>query len=541
MFCRVGVLFMKTITQTSGAEFSAWFTPGLFWLVVAIIGAGVFFADGLDALLTAWALPEYSHGPLIPILSGLLFLRQLKEYPVDPGPKRNRWVGVTVIVAALALATLGKLSNISDLVAYATILWVGGILLVSFGWETGRHFWPPVLHLVYMLPLPGVVYYKMTTWLQLVSSELGVWFLGLLSVPVFLEGNIIDLGVTKLHVAEACSGLRYLFPILSFSYIFAVLYKGPMWHKAVLLISAAPITVFMNSVRIAVAGVIVQYYGLDWLEGFTHFFEGWVIFIACILILFALARIMLFFNPEKMSLVDALDLETDGLMTQAARLRFVRASRAMVASAVLMIAAVGAWQFVPDRGAGEIERERFATFPRQLGEWRQRGLPRTLEASVARSLAADDYRSVDFVRPGAAAPVEFFSAWYADQSQGGVHSPEICLPGGGWEIAWLERTDLTAEMGSDVPYMVNRAIIQKGTQRMMVYYWFEQKGRKIAWDFAAKYWLMIDGITTGRTDGALVRLTTPILENEPDAAADARLMEILREVDGRLARFVPGA
>jgi exosortase D (VPLPA-CTERM-specific) len=207
----------------------------------------VFFVDGLDALLTAWALPEYSHGPLIPILSGLLFLRQLKEYPPEPGPKRDRWVGVTVIFAALAMGTLGKLANISDIVAYATILWVGGILLVSFGWKTGKHFWPPVLHLVYMLPLPGVLYFKLNTWLQLVSSELGVFFLQLANVPVFLEGNIIDLGVLRLHVAEACSGLRYLFPIMSFSYIFAVLYRGPMWHKAVLLISAAPITVFMNS------------------------------------------------------------------------------------------------------------------------------------------------------------------------------------------------------------------------------------------------------------------------------------------------------
>ena len=79
---------------------SAWITPGLFWLFVAIVGAAVFFADGLDALFTAWALPEYSHGPLIPILSGLLFLRQLKEYPVDPGPKRKRWIGVTVVVGS---------------------------------------------------------------------------------------------------------------------------------------------------------------------------------------------------------------------------------------------------------------------------------------------------------------------------------------------------------------------------------------------------------------------------------------------------------
>ena len=179
---------------------------GNFWLLLATIGAGLFFIDGLDALQTAWQLPEYSHGPLIPVLSLLLFLRQLKEYPPQPGPKRDRWVGFTVLVAAVVLGTLGKLSNIDDLVAYATIIWIGGILLVSFGWATGKHFWPPVLHLVYMLPLPGVIYYKLSTHLQFISSEMGVMFLQMMNVPVFLERNIIDLGVMKLHVAEACSG-----------------------------------------------------------------------------------------------------------------------------------------------------------------------------------------------------------------------------------------------------------------------------------------------------------------------------------------------
>lgn len=528
----------STATDIS-KENATWSSLGLFWLCIASVGAAVFFSDGLDALFAAWSLPEYSHGPLIPMLSGLLFLRQLKEFPVDPGPKRQRWVGVTVVIAALLLATLGKLSNISDLVAYATILWVGGLILVSFGWQTGKQFWPPVLHLVYMLPLPGVIYFKMTTWLQFISSELGVYFLRLLSIPVFLDGNIIDLGITKLHVAEACSGLRYLFPVLSFSYIFAVLYKGPTWHKAVLLISAVPITVFMNSVRIAIAGFIVQYYGLDWLDGFTHFFEGWVIFLACILFLFALARIMLFFQPEKMSLAMALDLDTDGLGTQAARIRFTQASAAMVTVAILMVGASAAWQFVPERDGTAIVREPFDVFPRQLGDWRQEGAPRQLSASVERNLDADDYHSATFRRPGEATTVEVFTAWYADQSKGGVHSPEICLPGGGWEIAWLERTDLTEVMNWDSPFMVNRAIIQKGETRMMVFYWFEQKGRKIAWDMAAKYWLMMDGIRTGRTDGALVRLTTPILNNEADAVAEARLMDMLRNVNGPLERFIP--
>jgi exosortase D (VPLPA-CTERM-specific) len=398
---------------------------------VATVAAAVFFADGLAALRAAWSLPEYSHGPLIPILSGLLFLRQLKEYPPEPGPKRDRWVGVTVILAAIAMGTLGKLANISDIVAYATILWVGGILLVSFGWKTGRHFWPPVLHLVYMLPLPGVLYFKLNTWLQLVSSELGVFFLQLANVPVYLEGNIIDLGVLRLHVAEACSGLRYLFPILSFSYIFAVLYRGPMWHKAVLLISAAPITVLMNSIRIAVAGIVAQRYGTDWLEGFTHFFEGWVIFICCIVLLFGLAWVLLKFQSRKMSLAEALDLETDGLAEQAARLRLVQPSAAMITAAGIGLAALLAYQAVPERNAGPVARDNFTAFPRTLGDWEQAGRPHRLEDSVAEVLAADDYHSVSLARAATEPQVGLFMAWYPDQSQGGVHSPEICLPGRG--------------------------------------------------------------------------------------------------------------
>ncbi|WP_298845086.1 VPLPA-CTERM-specific exosortase XrtD [uncultured Roseobacter sp.] len=517
-------------------QFMTW---GMFWFLVATAGACLFFIEGLDALLEAWQLPEYSHGPLIPVLSGLLFLRQLKEVPVNPGPVRDRWAGVTVLLAAIAFGTLGKLSNINDIVAYATILWVGGILLISFGWKTGKHFWPPVLHLVYMLPLPGVLYYKMSTWLQFISSELGVWFLKLLSVPVFLDGNIIDLGVLKLHVAEACSGLRYLFPILSFSYIFAVLYKGPMWHKAVLLLAAAPITVLMNSVRIAVAGLLADRFGVGWLEGFTHFFEGWVIFITCIILLFLLARVMLFFQPVKMSVVDALDLDTDGLGTQAMRIKYLRPSTAMITAAVLTLAAFFAYQAVPERGQEAIDRDSFVLFPRQLGEWRQEGPPTTLSSGVLETLAADDYHQVSLVSPDHAAPVGLFMAWYEDQSQGGVHSPEICLPGAGWEIAWLERTDITERLGSDSYFEINRAIIQKGEARMMVFYWFEQKGRHIAWDFEAKFWLMIDGIRTGRTDGALVRLTTMIRPDESDAEAEARLFSVLEQVEKPLPRFIP--
>ena len=94
-------------------------------------------------------------------------------------------------------------------------------------------------------------------------------------------------------------------------------------------------------------------------------------------------------------------------------------------------------------------------------------------------------------------------------------------------------------MGSDRPFNINRAIIQKGNTRMMVYYWFQQRERRIAWDIAAKFWLMMDGITSGRTDGALVRLTTTIRSDEADAAAEARLQGVLDGLVPVLPRFIP--
>lgn len=530
---------MSLISSNYRFSVSGFLHWGTFWLVVAIVAAGIFFSNGINALLTAWQLPEYSHGPLIPVLSALLFLKQLREVPVIPGPRNDRWPGVLVVVFSILFGVVGILSNIDDIVAYALIFWVAGILLISWGWHTGRHFWPGVLHLVFMLPLPGVIYYKVTTSLQYISSELGVWFLRLMDVPVFLDGNIIDLGVMKLHVAEACSGLRYMFPIMSFSYIFATLYKGPSWQKAVLLLAAVPIAIVMNSIRIAVAGIIVQYYGDAWLEGFTHFFEGWVIFLACIMILFALAWLMLLLHPDHPSLTDALDLDVEGLGTQIARIRYVFPSAALVTAAGAMVVMVMALQAMPERGTTLQERDSFALFPRELDGWRQAGPREFLKPEVASTLGADDYHQVSFTKAGTDGHVGLFMAWYNDQSEGGVHSPEVCLPGSGWEIAWLERTDLSQALGTDLPFRVNRAIIQKGETRMMVYYWFQQKERRVAWDFAAKFWLMVDGVRTGRTDGALVRLTTPIARGEADANAEARLMEMLQAIQKPLPRFIP--
>nr|WP_325249963.1 VPLPA-CTERM-specific exosortase XrtD [Amylibacter sp.] len=525
--------------QRTLSALNGYFHPGTFWLVIATLAALLYFQEGVAALLTAWELPEYSHGPLIPVLSLLLFLRQLKVVPVTSDPVTDRGAGIALLVFALLFGAVGKQARIDDIVAYALILWVGAMLLISWGWQQGKQFWPPVVHLVFMLPLPGVIYYKMSTILQAWSSELGVWMLQLINVPVFLEGNIIDLGVYKLHVAEACSGLRYLFPIMSFSYIFAVLFRGSFWHKTVLLLAAAPITIAMNSVRIAFAGWLVNYLGLEYLEGFSHFFEGWVIFMICVVILFLLAWVMLRFTAEKTSLLDALDLDTSGWVTQAKRIRLIEPSKALILSAVMLSLATISWQARPPIDTSPVDREPFLLFPKNLGLWNV-GTPEVLTENVAQVLGADDYLAVQLSRSNAQEQVGLFIAWYDDQTRNGTHSPEICLPGAGWEIAWLERVDVGPRTGLAGTYNLNRAVIQKGESRMLVYYWFEQHGRHVAWDLAAKIYLLWDGLTIGRTDGALVRLTTPIAQGETDSDAEARLQNTFLELITVMPRFVPG-
>lgn len=518
--------------------------PGLALFALMVLAAVPIYWLGFTSLAAAWITPEYSYGPLVPLISLYLFLRELRRadeagIPREtPGVPVNRLPGIALIGFALIFGIFGNLVKIPDVVTYALILWVGGVVLVGFGWARGRTHWAPVLHLIFMLPLPQFIYWKLTIFLQLISSELGVWFVQLAGVPVFLEGNIIDLGVYKLQVAEACSGLRYLFPILSFSYLFAILYRGPMWHKAVLLLMAAPLTVFMNAFRIGIIGVLVNSYGISQAEGFLHLFEGWAIFGACIAILFLMAIGLQRLTPDPKSLSETIDLDFAGFGEQASRFARIAPSRGLIGAALLTVAVSSAFVLVPPPDRVAVVRDSFALFPRSFGDWR--GRPRALEPEVEAVLGASDYIDITYSAPGTAAPVNFFAAWYVKQTEGsGIHSPEVCLPVGGWEVFALTTVPVTIPGTVYGDFTVIRAVIQKGLSKQLVYYWFEQRGKRMTNDYLAKASVVYDSLTMGRTDGALVRFVTPIIENEPEAEADARLLGFMAQALNKLPRYIP--
>jgi exosortase D (VPLPA-CTERM-specific) len=512
------------------------FTPaGLGWLAVACMGAALVFWEGLVSLGAAWATPEYSHGPLIPLLSFWMYLREMRFVP-PAGQVTDRRPGLVVVLFSLLVGLLGHVVQIPDIVTYGFILWVGGIILTAYGWRRGLIFWPSVLHLVYMLPLPNFLYWPLSIQLQLISSEIGVWVIRTLGIPVYLDGNVIDLGAYKLQVAEACSGLRYLFPILSFSYITALLYRGPLWHKLALLVAAAPITVLMNSFRIGMIGVLVNHFGIAHAEGFLHAFEGWIIFLACVTVLLLMAVGLQRLTRDPKPLSEALDLDFSGLDRQLARARAIVPAPALIAGALAALGLGLAMHLAPARAPAEVAREPLVLFPRSLEGWT--GSSTRLAPEVETVLAADDYLSARYAAPDAAMPVDFFVAWYRRQAGGaGIHSPEVCLPTGGWEVSAWRQQVIALEDGTRVP--VNRALIRKGLDRQLVFYWFEGRGRRQTSDYLAKLATVQDAALTGRSDGALVRLVTPLGPEESPAEAAARLRRFMAAALPALPRFVP--
>ncbi len=185
--------------------------------------------DGLEWMVGAWDREEYSHGYMIPLVA--LYLAWQKRETLMQEAGSGSVLGFVVLFAAVTLAFLGEISSIVTLIQYAFWLGVWGLVLLSAGVSGTKVIWAAVFYLVFMIPLPPFLYFNLSQELQLISSSLGVAVIRLFDISVYLEGNVIDLGVYQLQVVEACSGLRYLFPLMSFGFLISYIYRGPVWQK----------------------------------------------------------------------------------------------------------------------------------------------------------------------------------------------------------------------------------------------------------------------------------------------------------------------
>lgn len=240
-----------------------------------------------------WDDPNYTHGFLVPLFSFYLVWRQravLRELP-----RSGSLLGIPVILLGVAVLYLGDLGADNFLMRTSLIVILAGLVLFHLGRPILRSILFPFAFLFFMVPLPGVIFYSVTFPLQHLAARQAAWTLDALGVPVFLDGNIIQLAQLSLGVTEACSGIRSLISLFAGAAAWAYLFLPLGWSMVFFVAATLPITILANAARVVLTGLIGQSFGVEYASGFFHEFAGLVIYafaFACLLGTYSLIRLV---------------------------------------------------------------------------------------------------------------------------------------------------------------------------------------------------------------------------------------------------------
>ncbi len=511
---------------------------GLYVLVLA----GVYYSAMQRLVGHDWEKEDFNYCYLIPFV--VIYFIWEKRDSLTAIPSRISPWGLAPVCLGLMLFWLGELGGEYFTLYISFWLVVVGIIWMHIGWEKVKVIWFAIVMMLGMFPLPDIINVRLTFGLKLISSKIGVVMLHLYGMSAYREGNVIDLGFTQLQVVEACSGLRYVMPLLVLSLILAYWYKAHIWKRLVLVVSSVPIAIFVNSFRIAATGVLYSFWGASVAEGFFHGFSGWLIFMFTIPVLLVEMWILGKLPPRRA--MDGVcsagtggavgdDPDHSGDKPQAAP-----GIKAGLTQPVFLVGvALLALTFVLSKGIDFRERipikTSFKEFPARIGDWS--GSRQQMEQQFVDVLHFSDYVMMDYTNPQDRV-INFYSAYYESQRKGeATHSPETCLPGSGW--IFREAGTATVPVGPGKSLSVKRAFIEKGTSRQLTYYWFAQRGRVLTNLYQVKFYSFWDALTRHRTDGALVRLITPVYQNETPESAEKRLQLFTAQIVPVLKAYVP--
>jgi exosortase len=264
------------------------------WLAwsVAIGGLLVFlYGPVLGALVSQWWTdPDYGHGFFVPIFSAYILWRERERLLTIEMQPNN--FGLPVMVGGICLLFLGSLGAELFSSRLSLLVLLSGVILFLAGWKALRAVSFPLSFLVFMIPIPVLVYNQITFPLQLLASRLATSWLEFVGLPVLRDGNVLVMSNYSLEVVEACSGIRSLMTLVSLAVAYGYFAEKRNWMRCSLVILTVPIAIVTNAIRIMVAGMLAHRFGPAAAEGFLHEFSGWLIFLAALALLFAAHSIL---------------------------------------------------------------------------------------------------------------------------------------------------------------------------------------------------------------------------------------------------------
>jgi exosortase len=244
-------------------------------VLTLLVATGIFwvFWSALGTMAVRWSHdPRYSHGFLVPVFAMvLLWLRRTMLVPSSPS-----WWGVALIAVGALLKLAGAYVFLEWFEDAALIPMLAGLLVLIGGWPWLRWSWPALVFLIFMVPLPYRVERALGGPLQMLATLSSTFFLQTIGLPAVSEGNIIHIDQASIGVVEACNGLGMLVMFAAFATAAVFVVRRPLADKVVILLSAVPIAVAANVLRITITGLLEVTVGGGVADVFYHDMAGWL-------------------------------------------------------------------------------------------------------------------------------------------------------------------------------------------------------------------------------------------------------------------------
>ena len=522
-----------TVANQSEALMNRRFVPliqGAIMLTLCL----AFYGPIFPPLIKEWYEHEnFSYGFLIPFIFLYLMWEEreaFKDNSVGPSP----W-GAVSFLGALLIGVIGKALGEPFISRVSFVLAIASLVHLFWGWHCVKRLAFPLAFLFLMVPPPYVVVKEVSYYLRMSDAFIANYLVQAAGVPVYRDAYMLHLPNITLEVADVCSGIASLFAMLALGTIYVYYLPTRIGMKFVVLASAFIFPIIANLFRIFLVAVSVYYYGPIMLEAFFHKFTGTFTFLLSLLMLLWFGETVRRRYPKESPLANHGMARAElGRLPDDITVR--RIGYRGLALPVLVVIVVGLVLYLFDSPAfsrGETFQVALEKISPVVGRFRVMSRnqsdpyvdPRA-EKTLSRLYEAPDKK-----------PIELFVGYNSRQfDENRLQSPKLVFPGG-WEYASME--EISIPMAGAKAIDAVGLLTKKHTDTRYVLFWYNVRGQGFASDFRNRFELIRGLALHGRTDGAVIRLATPIGEFESIEQAKKRLVSFSVDLYPELQQILP--